>query len=105
HPAFSASATPSPDNHTLQRLLLGLQVSEEALADLVRMLASALGADLSDPDEEARGFALSAANLSPIYRHARLMALLRRSSGELAQLLAFAGLPDGVRALADLERL
>ncbi|BDC46004.1 neuraminidase-like domain-containing protein [Paraburkholderia terrae] len=105
HPAFRSDATPQPADNTLQRLFLGLKVSEADLGELIRLLAVPLGANLVAVNQDDRGFALSHANISLLYRHARLVKLLRRSVAELGQMLKFAGLPNGVGSLADLSTL
>ncbi|WP_035713165.1 neuraminidase-like domain-containing protein [Azorhizobium doebereinerae] len=106
HPAFRPSATPLPADNTLQRLLLATRLSEEELGNLIAVLATPLGANLAHANPDSRGFALNAANLSLLYRHARLMKLLRRAAGELKQLLAFAAIGGGaVNDLAELRAL
>ncbi|MES2936900.1 MAG: neuraminidase-like domain-containing protein [Pseudomonadota bacterium] len=105
HPAFRPDLTPRPADNTLQRLFLGMKVSEADLGELIRLLAVPLGANLAAPNPDDRGFALSHLNISLLWRHARLLRLLRRKPAELGQLLAFAGLPAGVDTLPELRKL
>jgi hypothetical protein len=106
HPAFRPSATPLPEDNTLQRLLLATRLSEEELGALIQILAPALGANLNDANPDNRGFLLTHANLSLLYRHARLMKLMRRSPPALRQMLDFAAIPGGaVDSLTKLHLL
>src|SRR5690606_13841963 len=56
HPSFTQAGVPSPADNTLARLLAGLQVSSDQLAQMIRALASPLGADFSTASEADRGF-------------------------------------------------
>lgn len=105
HPAFRPDATPLPADNTLQRLFLGMKSSEANLGELIRLLAVPLGANLAAANPDDRGFALDHANISLLYRHARLLKLLRRSVAELGQMLAFAGLANGIGSLTQLRQL
>jgi hypothetical protein len=109
HPAFRHS-TSAPLDPTLPRLLSGLSVDLDGLEALARHLASYLaqeassGFDPSASDEMARYFVLSTANLTLLYRHARLAQLLHVAIEELFQLLGFLDL-DHVAGLADLRAI
>src|SRR5262249_15331957 len=104
-PAFRLTPIAGTDN-TLQRLLLGLQVDDTGLAALVGGLATALGCDPTSNVEANRGFNLTLANLTLLYRHATLARGLRRSIPDLFRLIGFAGLAGGaVQSLADVSTL
>jgi hypothetical protein len=104
HPSLRTPGVPAPADNTLHRLLAALGVADDQLAALITRLAGPLGADLTAPDEDDRGFPLTAANLTLLYRHARLAQLLRVPVADLFALLALAGL-NQVANLADLGRL
>lgn len=93
HPS-QAGGTARPDNKALQRLLAGLHLSDQELLDLIQ------GLSLAQP------FALSAENLTRLYRHAHLARLLDLSIAELFQLIRIAGIGQQgdrrVRSLADV---
>lgn len=74
HPS-KGGGTSQPDNKALQRLLAGLQVSDQELVQLIEGLV------LTQP------FALTIDNLTLLYRHARLSRLLQVSIPELFQLI------------------
>lgn len=100
HPAFRAAGTPA-DKRT-PRLCAGIGVNEEDLARLIRALAAPLGVI-----DETAGFALTADNLSLLYRHARLARALKLRVDQLFQLLAFVdGLAEPcVHGLDDVDRV
>ena len=113
HPAFRRT-TVAPADPALARLTAALGVDLEALATLVRALAahltqeSAPGFDPEAPVEDDRYFVLSAANLTVLYRHARLSRMLGITVSELFELLALAGIDrvsgdDDVRALTEVH--
>jgi hypothetical protein len=108
HGSFCASgaplpAAPAPGARTGQRLLAALQVTDADLVALITELAPALGAKLDAAQESDRGFALTAANLTLLYRHAQLAQLLDLSVADLFQLIGLAGIPNGaVSGLKDL---
>lgn len=103
HPAFNSSpeGSSSPDANMLHRLTAGLQVSDEQLAQLVMALAGQLCAT---PIPASKTFAVNAANLTLLYRHAHLAQLLNLSVPELFQLGQLAGLTyiGGLNALVGL---
>lgn len=106
HPSFRQAGTPSPADNTLNRLLAGLQVSDEQLAQLITRLSGPLGVDLGTKNEKDRGFLLTVANLTVLYRHARLAQLLRLPIPDLFQLIRHAGISGGcVSSLGDLTAL
>ena len=93
HPSFRSAGTPVPADNTLHRLLAGLQVSDEQLSQLITLLSNPLGiASLTSSDESERSFALTLANLTLLYRHARLIQLLKLSVLDLFQLIRHAGI-------------
>lgn len=100
HPAFSGG-TSQPSNRILQRLLAGLQVTDQELVYLMQELGLL---------SAANDVALSPDNLAILYRHARLARHLKLSVLQLLQLLnlaksgAAAG-PHRVGDLAQLQRL
>jgi hypothetical protein len=104
HPSLRTPGVPAPADNTLHRLLAALGVADDQLAALITRLAGPLGANLTAPNEDDRGFLLSAANLTLLYRHARLVQLLRVPVADLFALLALAGLTH-VASLADLGAL
>jgi len=77
------------------RLLAGLQVSDADLVVLITSLAKPLGADISNPSEIERGFALSLENITLLFRHALLARLLNLGIPGLFQLISLAGLSTG----------
>lgn len=106
HPSLRTTGVPSPADNTLHRLLAGCGISDEALGSLIRVLAVPLGADITAPVEDDRGFLLTEANLTLLYRHARLGQLLRLPVAEQFALIGLAGLPLGhVSTLAELGTL
>jgi hypothetical protein len=105
HPAFRTSGTPLPADHTLSRLLAGLRVDDDGLAQLIRQLTKPLGAEPDNPDDTKKGFLLTAANLTLLYRHARLAEWLKLTVAELFQLIRQAGLNGQVADRTDLEKL
>ena len=78
HPALGGGIS-TPDNRALQRLLAGIGVDDSGLVDLIGGLQ--LGS----------AFAIDAANLAALHRHARLAELLSLSIPGLFQLLRLAG--------------
>ncbi len=110
HPAFRDTPPASADP-ALPRLLTGLQIGLNEFGKLVRNLAAHLATETStgfDPvahDEADRYFVLSAANLTLLYRHARLARALNVSVDDLFRLIRFAGLPDFVGDLDALSQL
>ena len=107
HPALRTDPGARAPGHALQRLLAGLRVDADALLELIRGLAQPLGADPQASTEAARGFTLSVANLSLLYRHARLAQWLKLSIPDLFDLIAVApGIAGShVATLAELDAL
>ncbi len=112
HPAFRSA----PTTDAMQtRLAAALGASHDELEQIIRALApdlaraTAAGFDPSDADEDQRGFLLSAANLTLLYRHVRIARLLGVSIPQLGQLCALAGIAlpiasaDTILALAEIE--
>jgi hypothetical protein len=110
HPAFRTSP-PTEANPAVPRLLAGLRVDLDGLGRLARYLAphlrssTGVGFDPAARNEADRHFTLSTANLTLLYRHARLAQALGLSVDELFQLVSFASLPGRVRNLNDLVQL
>jgi hypothetical protein len=111
HPAFRTAPATTADP-AVPRLLTGLHLDLDGLGRLVMYLApylttatGHLGFDPAARNEAERHFILSTANLTLLYRHARLAQTLRVSVDELFQLVRFAELPGRVRDLNDLVRL
>jgi hypothetical protein len=113
HPALRHATASTPDP-ALQRLLVGLGVDQDELLTLVRRLSphlageTAKGFDPDAPKDDDRYFALSAPNLTLLYRHARLARLLDLSIDELFLELALLGNDhvasrDDLRVLLDLD--
>src|SRR5262249_33050664 len=106
HSSLRTAGTPAPADNTLHRLLAALSVGDEELAALITGLAPALGANPGATNENDRGFLLTAANLTLLYRHARLAHLLSLRINDLLGLLSFAGLTgNAVSGRADLHTL
>jgi hypothetical protein len=78
HPSFAGGAS-QPSNRVLQRLLAGLQVSDQELVELIEGLRLLPGSSAA--------LALTPQNLVLLYRHARLARLLKVPVKELLQLL------------------
>src|ERR1019366_9206656 len=106
HPALRSAPAPGGDDPNQLRLQAGLGVTDETLVALLRVLATPLGFNLTGPDDQ-RGFALTVANLSLLYRHARLAELLDLSVQDLFRLIGtVTDLPAGcVGDQADLAAL
>jgi Tc toxin complex TcA C-terminal TcB-binding domain/Neuraminidase-like domain len=102
HPALRATAT-DDGQALLHRLMAGLGIGDGDLLALVRALAGPLGFDPEAASEDDRGFPLTSASLSLLYRHARLSNGLRRKLADLFALIALAGLPAG--AVSDRDEL
>jgi hypothetical protein len=108
HPSLRTAGTPSPADTTLHRLMAALGATDDQLAALIVGLAPALNANIAAADESQRGFLLTAANLTLLYRHARLATLMDLNVADLLALLRLAGLasvssPADLRALLDLR--
>ncbi len=95
HPSFRASGVPLPSDGTLHRLLGGLGISDTELAKLITHLAVPLGVNLGTTNESDRGFSLSAKNLARLYRHTRLMQLLKISVDGLFALVNVGAIGGG----------
>jgi hypothetical protein len=110
HPALRTHP-PDTADPALPRLLAGLQVDLDELDKLIRHLAPHLASETDtrfDPatrDEADRYFVLSAANLTLLYRHARLARALSVSIDELFRLIRLADLPGFIGNLDSLMRL
>jgi len=84
HPSLRAAGVHTAPDVALPRLLAGLRVSDEDLIRLITTdLPKHLGVDPESASEDARRFALSAKNLSLLYRHARLAERLKLSIPKL----------------------
>lgn len=109
HPEFREH-TAAPVDPALARLTAGLSVDLDGLAALARHLAPHLaqetnpGFDPAATHDDDRYFVLSSANLTLLYRHARLARLLGIGIDQLFQLLELLGL-DRVTGRADLVAL
>jgi hypothetical protein len=103
HPALADAGAVGVPDRIADRLRAGLEVDAGRLLQLIVGLAAPLGIDLTPAAPVAsRGFALSLANLSILYRHARVAALLRLSRAELFSLIAAVpGLPQPYIATVD----
>ena len=106
HPALADTPPANPDPH-FARLLAAIGASEGELLQLIAGLAPALGIDPAGANEADRKFGLSLRNLTLLYRHMRLVRLLRMTVPELFALSALLptmpfGIVDGVADLAAL---
>lgn len=105
HPSLKEAAPP-PVDYALLRLLAGLRVNDEELYLLILNLSAALAVNVGAAAEADRGFTLSVANLTLLYRHARIAEWLRLTLPELFQLINFAGVPQKyIASLSDLNTL
>ncbi len=107
HPSFRQAGSTAPADNALHRLLAGLRISDEELNLLITHLSAPLGLNLASTNENDKGFDLTVANLSLMYRHAQLAELLDLSIPDLFQLIDHAdGIPAGrVENLAHLSTL
>ena len=105
HP--SLRTTPSDvDEAMMHRLAAGMGISDEDLLHLVEGLQTALGANITATNQDDRGFNLTAANLSTLYRHARLAVLLDIDIPDLFRLLRLVGVTGArVKNAAEVESL
>jgi hypothetical protein len=96
HPAWARQGMPgisSPNNNTLTRLLAGLQVSDKDLVELIESLAAipAIGyqaaASIFGTPVQDKSISLSKASIGILYRHARLMRLLKCSVTDFVKLV------------------
>jgi hypothetical protein len=107
HPEFRVD-TSIPADRNLPRLLAGVGIDLHGVAVLARHLARHLGAGagslkIDAAPEDDRYFSLSAANLTLLWRHARLARLLNVKIDELFQLIEMAAIADGaVKGAADV---
>lgn len=112
HPSFRDLPAADPMQ---SRLATALGTSADDLARAIRTLAphlaraNATGFDPRDPDEQQRGFLLSAANLSLLTRQVRIARLFEVSIPQLEQLCSLAGVvfpvpsAEALLALGDVE--
>src|SRR5262249_48752544 len=106
HPSFRQAGAPSPADNTLHRLLGALQVSDEQLVILIQNLSRPLGVDLSSSNESDRGVLLTLANLTLLYRAARLAHLLQLAVPDRFPVIRLAGIASGhIAVLASLVTL
>lgn len=106
HPSFRAPATPGPADNRLHRIRGGLQVSDEELAVLIRALATPLGLNFATANENDRGFFMTLANLSLLYRHAMAARTLSLTMSRLFQLIALGKVGAGhLAGIDDVEVL
>jgi hypothetical protein len=104
---IGTAAAPAHAEHTLNsRLLAGLGVSDTDLFNLITALAGPVGAEVSNSSASQRGFALSLANLTLLYRHSLLARLLNVRVTDLFQLIQLSGLANAyVGSMDDLIAL
>ena len=95
HPSFRTPASPGPPDNRLHRIRGGLQLSDEELAVLIRALAGPLGLNFGTANENDRGFFLTAANLSLLYRHASVARGLSLTIAQMFQLLTLGKIAAG----------
>jgi Tc toxin complex TcA C-terminal TcB-binding domain/Neuraminidase-like domain len=107
HPSLRLVGSASAADPQIPRLLSGLRVGDDDLLGLITSLAAPLGANVAATTEPGRSFALSAQNLSLLYRHARLAERLGLSIPALFQLIGLVPSITGgaVAGLADLGPL
>jgi Neuraminidase-like domain len=105
HPALRDNPAAAPADHAFARLIAGLQVDADRLLQLIVGLATPLGVQPAAATEADRGFELNLANLSLLYRHARLADWLKLPVADLFRLAAIApGVAAGyVANLAELQ--
>lgn len=103
HPAFASGPAPAETASMLHRLLAALRVDDATLHQLIVELALPLGLDLDSKDQADKAFALTAANLSLLHRHARLAEMLDLPVPELFRMIEL-GCPATDRALVHYSR-
>jgi hypothetical protein len=113
HPAWASrprGGASSPDNNTLSRLLAGLQLVDKELVALIASLSDIPAfnhrpATLAPPSDES--IELSKVSISILYRHARLMRLLKCAAADFIKLIrltpSIAERPPAARYIRDLE--
>ena len=108
HPSFRSSAAlpeagPTAEHFLVQRLRYGLGTDDATLVALLTALAPALGFDPLAPNEASRGFALTAQNLSLVWRHATLAAAFGLVPGQLTLAARIATGQPALTTLAGVE--
>jgi hypothetical protein len=103
HPAFRATTEVAQDPF-LARIVAGLGLDLADLAVLLRKLAPALGFDADATDESRRGFVLTTANLTRLFRHARIARALRLPIRDLVRLMDLAKIAS-LAELASVQRI
>ncbi|MEX2345249.1 MAG: neuraminidase-like domain-containing protein [Balneolaceae bacterium] len=88
-------STPSSE-YSASRLMMGLNRSDDEIMELIRFLAEPLGIVALDAASEAdRGFNLTIANISLLYRHSKIAENLKLSISELFRMVKFIPSADG----------
>ncbi len=118
HPAWATSpqGVSTPDNNTLSRLLAGLQIEDRELVKLIASLSDipAMGhiaGRVATAEEPSRNesIELSTDSIAILYRHARLMRLLKSTMTDFVKLITLtpriADRPATQRTILDLEDL
>lgn len=96
HPALVIDQSTSPGEFSSGRLMAAFNLSDDELLVLIKKLATPLGiANLSSVTESDRGFLLTTANLSLLYRHALMANLLKSDVTDLFRFISLANLPNG----------
>lgn len=97
HPALIVDQSTAPAEFSSARLMDAFNLSDADVLLLIQHLAVPMGiTNIASATEAERGFKLSTANLSLLYRHAQLAAILKLSVGELFQMLQLMSeIPNG----------
>ncbi|MBX2968264.1 MAG: hypothetical protein KF803_02750 [Cyclobacteriaceae bacterium] len=88
HPALIINKSSSPAEFSSSRLMTGLNRSDDEVLALIKNLASPLGIIAIDSANEGdRGFNLTIANLSLLYRHSKIADILKLSIDDFFRLI------------------
>ncbi|MGQ3131264.1 MAG: neuraminidase-like domain-containing protein [Flavobacteriales bacterium] len=108
HPALIIDRSTANAEFSSARLMAGLNRSDDEILGLLRFLEQPLGiTDIDSATEADRGFLLTAGNISLLYRHSALAALLNLPLNDLFRLLHLVpGLASGyVQTAAELAEV
>lgn len=88
HPSLVIDHTTAPGEFTSSRLMAGLNRSDDDIFVLIKNLAQPLGiVNIDSATESERGFNLTVANLSLLYRHSKIAEILKISIEDFFRLI------------------
>ncbi len=88
HPALIIGKTTASAEFSVSRLMAGFNRSDDEILALIKNLAQPLGiGGLESAVEGERGFNLTLANLSLLYRHSKMAEILKLSVGDLFRII------------------